>query len=54
MIKLAAKAVDLVCWPFYAIAVVSETASSIRGVLDDRSYVRGYSAGYDAAERKYK
>lgn len=50
-INFAAKAVDIACLPLYLIAVASDSASNLRGIIGDSSYLRGFESGYKQAIR---
>lgn len=53
-INFAAKIVDIACMPFYLIAVASDSASNLRGILNDQAYLRGFDSGYKQAIRDYR
>lgn len=53
MIKLGAKLVDIACMPIYLIAIASESANDLRGIIGDRQYVKGFNAGYSAAKEDF-
>lgn len=50
-INFAAKAVDIMCLPIYLIALASDSASNLRGIIGDSSYLRGFESGYKQAIR---
>lgn len=45
------KVLDIACLPIYLIAVASDSASNLRGILNDQAYIRGFDSGYKQAIR---